>query len=446
MLARLYAERGPMIETQSVFGADAELGPAEPSGAHLLNFRWLTALRWVAVVGQTLAIGFVHVWMEVPLPVVPLMTIVGSELVLNLLATRLGQRRDGMTEVELAAWVGFDLVAFTLLLYFSGGPSNPFSFFFIVHVAMAALTLRAAIAWALVALSVINFAGLFAWHVPVTAAAQSGDVYLYGVWVAYGLCASCVVYFMHTARGAIEEREKQLSEQRELRLQAERLSSLATLAAGAAHELANPLSTIAVVSKELEYELAKSALTSAMSDVALVRTQVERCRKILTRMAHTAGEAPGEAEIWLALDALVSLTVDELPEKGRLVLWSAEDLLGGQLRCRKEALAQALRVLLDNALDASEGEVKFRCFRAGAGLRIEVSDEGNGMDAAVLQHAFEPFFTTKPAGKGMGLGLYLARNVVTEMGGTLSLDSTPGYGTRAQVNLPITRFRSTPQK
>lgn len=410
-------------------------------GVHLLNFRWLNALRWAAVVGQTLAVGFVHYWMEIELPIVALLTIIGVELVLNLVANHLARTRGTIQEWELAGWVGFDLIAFTGLLYFTGGPSNPFNFFYIVHVAMAAFTLRPAIAWALVSLSVISFAGLFAVHRPLSSSDQNWDVHLYGVWVAYGLCASCVVYFIHRARVAIRLRENELSAQRELRLQAERLSSLATLAAGAAHELASPLGTIAIVSKELQLQLDGSGDPTVIEDVALVRGQVERCRKILARMAHTAGEAPGESESWVGLAEWLESVTEDLPDRERIQTRLSEEAAACDLRCPKEALSQALRVLLDNALEASDSGVRLTVELASDGLRLLVADRGAGMAPKVLKRAFEPFFTTKPTGKGMGLGLYLARNVITTMGGSLALTSTPGQGTSAQVRLPKARLR-----
>lgn len=411
---------------------------------HLLNFRWLTALRWAAVVGQTFAIVVVQWFMRLELPLVPLLTIVALELVLNLFATALGHRRHHVREPELAAWVALDLVAFTALLYFTGGPSNPFSFFYIVHVAMAALTLRARFAWGLVALSMLSYGALFTWHIPLSEAATEWDLHLHGVWIAYGLAASCVVYFLQRARSAIRERELALTEQRQVTEQAERLSSLATLAAGAAHELANPLGTIAVVAKELANELQQTGHSSALEDIALVRSQVERCRRILARMAHTAGEAPGESDAWLDVRELLMEATAELPERRRIVIQIAPNIHHVQVRCPKEALAQALRVLIDNALDASEGSITLRADRVAQELVLSVSDTGPGIDANILQRVFDPFFTTKPTGRGMGLGLFLARNVITNLQGELNLSSNAGRGTIARVRLPKERFRSKP--
>jgi two-component system sensor histidine kinase RegB len=271
-------------------------------------------------------------------------------------------------------------------------------------------------------------------------------VLLYGSWVAYALGSSCIAYFLHRARSALRLREQLLAEQRELTLQAERLSSLTTLAAGAAHELSNPLSTIAIVSKELEHELPKLLVDTeagkiAVADVALMRSQVERCRKILGRMAHTAGQAPGETETWFRVGELLEGSVAELPNAARVRLSIEPSLERSELFAPKEALAQALRVLVDNALDASDDLVSVAADLDGD-LRIRVHDRGGGMSKDVLQRAFEPFFTTKPPGKGMGLGLFLARNIAARLEGELGLHSEANSGTVAELRLPRRRLRS----
>lgn len=414
------------------------LGPAT---VHLLNFRWLTALRWAAVVGQTMTVVCVTTFLGVKLPLLPLGVILGAEFLLNLLAWYRGKTHEQLREAELALWVGLDLVSFTAILYFTGGPSNPFNFFYMVHVAMASLTLHALYAWTLVLLSALSFAGLFLWHQPLPAVDNDWDLHLHGLWMAYSLVASCIVYFLQRARSTIEERDAELAVQRKLTEQTERLSSLATLAAGAAHELSSPLATIAVVSKELALDLKPLGNTRALDDVELVRGQVERCRKILARLAHTAGEAPGEADVWTPMDELFASTIAELANNERVASRIDPELSRWQLRCPKEAFGQALRVLLENGIEASNAPVELHARLRERDLVISVLDQGSGMPEAVLARVFEPFFTTKPTGKGMGLGLYLARNVVLSMRGTLVLRSVPGAGTVAEVEIPAERVR-----
>jgi two-component system sensor histidine kinase RegB len=118
--------------------------------------------------------------------------------------------------------------------------------------------------------------------------------------------------------------------------------------------------------------------------------------------------------------------------------------------CREEAVAvparaltHAIRGVVKNALQASPGgtPVRVALVREAAGWKLSVEDRGVGMPAEVLARAGEPFFTTKPPGEGMGLGLFLARAVLDQLGGRLELRSVPGEGTRVELRWPGGRLR-----
>jgi two-component system sensor histidine kinase RegB len=157
-------------------------------------------------------------------------------------------------------------------------------------------------------------------------------------------------------------------------------------------------------------------------------------------MAHTAGQAPGETETWFLVGHLLQEAVAELPNADRVRLSVAPPLDRAVLFGPREAVAQALRVLVDNALDASSEPVSVTAELQDE-LCIRVRDRGSGMSKDVLQRALEPFFTTKPPGKGMGLGLFLARNIAARLEGELALRSEANSGTTAELRLPRHRVR-----
>src|SRR5690606_36216657 len=117
--------------------------------------------------------------------------------------------------------------------------------------------------------------------------------HLRGMWVALGVAAGFIVYFLMRVTRALAQREEELARARHLAARQEKLASLATLAAGAAHELSTPLSTIATVARELERHL-QDGSAEQREDVGLIRSQVERCRAILWQMSAEAGESAGE--------------------------------------------------------------------------------------------------------------------------------------------------------
>lgn len=407
--------------------------------AATINLLWLLRLRGGAIAGQLGTIFTVHVLMGIPLPLGPLLGLIALEVVTNLfvaLWVRRAARPDLVSALSPALMV-LDVLVLSGLLYFTGGPVNPFSFLYLVYIALAAIILPGRWTWALVLLSVACSGVLFLRHQVL----QAGDIshealmafHLRGMWVAYSVAASFIVYFLLRVTRALARREIELQEARSLAARQEKLASLATLAAGAAHELSTPLSTIAVVARELERHLSEGP---ALSDVHLIRSEVERCRAVLSQMAAEAGESTGEGLTAITMAELVAEALRGLPASGRVRVEAAE---GPRVEVPLRALGQTVRALLKNAVYAgSPGEVTLCVGVEEGSLRIEVRDVGSGMAEDVLLRAGEPFYTTKPPGQGMGLGLFLARAVVERLGGRLRLTSTRGQGTAAHVEIPLT--------
>jgi two-component system sensor histidine kinase RegB len=424
---------------------------SRPAHPNQINFGWLIRLRWSMIAGQLVAVLGVRWGLGLDLPLAPLLALIGLESALNLLAA-VARHRGEAREWWLVGIMAFDIVACTGLLYLTGGPANPFSFLYLVQIALAAITLRAVWTWALASLALLGSAVLFAWHRPLSATISHAaymNLHLRGMWVAFGVAAGFIVYFLLRVRRALEAREAELGESRRATARQERLASLATLAAGAAHELSTPLATIAVVVKELEHHVARAAPGDngdAMKDIRLVREQVDRCRAILERMSSEAGESPGEAFVAARVQEVVSSALVGLSPRVAVRTEIASDEGSRCLRLPARAFSQALRGIVKNAQDATSdgGEVVLRVRRKNATLEFEVQDRGAGIPRGAVDRVGEPFFTTKVTGQGMGLGVFLARAVVERLGGQVFLESALGCGTIATLQLPLGLVEGAP--
>ena len=409
------------------------------------SLSWLVRLRWITVVAQGAAIlGAVWV-LEDPLPLAPLFSLVTIGALSNLFLARRLREEFPVTTSLPGLILGLDILLLTGLLHFSGGPANPFTAIYLMHVTLAAVVMRGAWAWALGLLSILAFGLLFFWHVPVDALTHMAhhgggfSLHLLGMWLAFAITATLIAAFVGRVTEVLRQREAELADLRDLAARQARLASLATLAAGVAHELGTPLGTIAVAAKELQRAAERLGPGgSAMGqDAALIRQEAGRCRRILDQMAGPAGSAPGEQPEPFPWEDLASALRASLgpADRARLDLALPPGASGPVPR---EGLLRTLRALLGNAFEATPapGRVSLSAEGTGGGWRIRIRDEGVGMSPDVLARAGEPFFTTKPPGGGMGLGLFLARTFAEELGGTLTLASAQGRGTTVDLVWP----------
>lgn len=423
--------------------------PTEPDDAARINFSWLLRLRWVAALGQFATILVSSRLPGVDLPLAPLLSLVALGVASNLACATWAERAPRVGPAAIALLMGFDVLLLTGLFHWSGGSSNPFTSLYLVNIALAAVVLPPAWTWALVALALACFSALFlepgdphamhAMHGGGPGDANRLQLHLRGMWVAFAVAAAFIVWFVQRVTGALAQRERELQRARGAVARSERLASLATLAAGAAHELSTPLATIAIAAKELERELDDGpASESAVGDVALIRGQVERCREILVQMAAEAGASTGEDVAPVSTAELVRTSLRGIPDSERPRL-DVEDGPHATVVVPVRAVAQAMRAVVKNALQASTSPapVTLRARATAGRWELEVHDAGAGMSPEVLARAFDPFFTTKETGQGMGLGLFLARDVLARVGGELDLRSREGAGTTATIRLPL---------
>jgi two-component system sensor histidine kinase RegB len=398
----------------------------------------LLKLRWSSIAGQIGTILGVSWLIGIKVPMLPLFSIIGVEAASNVACALWFARRPRVAQWHLALVMGLDICLLTCLLFFTGGPFNPFSFLYLVNIALAAVALHAQWTWMLVALALLSFGVLF--FTDYRPLAIDHLTLQEGVWVAFGVAAAFIVHFLWRVTGALSRRERELSEARALAARQERLASLATMAAGAAHELATPLGTIALVAGELERGMNdRDARALELEDVRLIREQVARCRSILDHMAGGVGKSEQHRLERVRAGDLCAEAATGLRERPAVELELDQAARGAELRLPPRAVAQALRSLITNAQDASppSAPVLVQAACADGFLVVEVRDSGVGMSDDQLSRAGDPFYTTKEPGRGMGLGLFLARAVIERLGGTLCISSTEGEGTLARVALPV---------
>ena len=425
-----------------------------------INLQWMIHLRWVAIAGQAITVLVVRFGLGLPIPLLAIFGVIGVEFGTNAVLLAILRRasraphgagepasdppgagwasRERLQALQLGATV-LDTFLLALLLEVTGGIYNPFCVFLVIHVALASVLLplrHSMVAAGAVGVALVSIMGLG----PAEPLELTPRLQGWGAVVALGLTSALTVIFVSRVTAALVRRSEQLEEEREKRERRRHLEALGTLAAGAAHELGTPLSTIAIVAKELERRLAGAGAESRPDDLAdakLIRDEVARCRRILGRMSTDAGGGMGEEIADTDLTELSERVTGEMAAASQVKVTVLGE--GVRLEFPKDGLATSIRAIVQNAIDASPlgAEVRLTLQRYGASFTATIEDRGKGMSAAEQERALEPFFTTKDVGGGMGLGLYLASSFIESLGGTLEIESQPGRGTTVTIGIPL---------
>jgi two-component system sensor histidine kinase RegB len=444
-----------------------------------LTFTWFIKLRWWAILGQIMifllaTILFqLDIWIEMWLLVVCIMML--SNVYLS-------QNQQAMGRNQLHWTIVFDLLMLSLLLMSSGGPSNPFTVLYLVYVALASITLSSNWIWITCILSNICFTSLFFFHVQINPQANmhqmhqmhqtsshmshsSGDfldLHLQGMLIAFMLTSVLIAYFIAKVSLSLKQKEQELSDMKTLALRNEQLASLTTLAAGAAHELNTPLNTIVVIQNELIYHLkdlfdpnqaqAKVIQVQFEEDLQLMKSEVFRCKKILEKLSIKTANPLGEpfqslslTDLILAIESLIkeNLAILETPDFSYEIKLLSTNPQSTQISIPKQAFLQAILAVLQNATYAlieaqtsAKKQLNITLVDEKDHVIFIIEDQGIGIKSEDLPFIGQPFFSTKEVGKGMGLGLFLTRTLMTQLNGSFEIQSQFQKGTIIKLGLP----------
>ena len=408
-----------------------------------LALPWVVRLRYCILAGLTTLVAVARFGLGIQLQTGWVFILLGLGVASNLFARRFA--RAVGDHPALGCLLAADIAGLTAFLALTGGASNPLSLFYLVEITLSAVVLSREWTWLLGALSVAGFAFLFWLHVPLAVFERHHtpgmSLHLAGMWIAFVAAALLVTISIGKVSSDLRSREQEVLQLQDQLARQDRLASIATLAAAAAHELGTPLATIAVVSRDLELRAKESAANPDLAnDAQLLRSEVERCRSILRRMNSQGAGQEGESLSRVDLNHLLQDVRREFgPSDQERIQLHAEGG-PGTVPLPVAAARQALKALVRNGLDAS-GEaqpVRLGVVRDVDSLGFVVEDSGCGMGPETLNRITEPFFTTKAASGGLGLGTYLVRAFAEQLGGRLTFDSERGKGTRVMLELPVT--------
>jgi len=405
------------------------------------NLFRLFILRIILIAGAVVFICYA-LYSHITLPFYSIGIILSVLFFINLVTGWRLYFKKNITDNTLVWQLITDVSAFTAILYFTGGASNPFGWFYLVPIFITATLLQGRAIWLITTLSIIGYTTLVFFNQPLAnySAHNMHDSngfqqHVIGMWLGYIITALLVSYVVSRMANSLREQDNRLAKAREKALRDERLVALGTLAAGTAHELGTPLSTIAIVVNELQ-NLSDS--TQSEQYLKIIREQVDRCKLALTALSHSAGgELMSGGQKLPVKDYILNIIEQWKSQRpdAKLTLMSDLSKLNANI-LSEQTMTQALINIINNAADVSPESISLQVIQFKNEITISIMDNGPGLDVMTQQHAGKHTYTSK--NQGLGLGLFLAHASIERLGGKIHLANQAQGGAIVKVTLPLT--------
>ena len=403
-----------------------------PSRQNLLR---LCVIRGILIVVLLAGSTLFHFSVTTPFPSLKVFTILSVMVVINvLILVRLRSGPD-VSEKEFFANLLLDVCFLTLLFYFTGGFTNPLVSYYLIPLIISAAVLRPAYTWLIAFLCIGSYTLLLFYYQPLPLFNMTGhqamsNAHFLGMWINFGFSALLISWFVVRMASALRQQARAIAHNRELGLRDEQIISIASIAAGTAHEMRTPLATMAVMVDEIDFDCPQ-----LREETAILTQQIERCDEVLRNLVSTTTE-----------DSRMVVTQVGVLLKGLLESWSLarpevrlETVIPAHetrhtIRC-DQSLQHALMNLLNNAADASPEFVSMQVGSSPGWLLIVIEDRGPGIPDEIAGSLGKKSISRKQG--GLGLGVLLGQASIERMDGEVKLADTQGTGTRIEIRFPL---------
>lgn len=412
-------------------------------------------MRSLGIIGQIVAVFIVFFGLKYQMPIGQCLMVIAVAIAFNGVMFFLYPNVHVLSEREATLHLAFDIIQLTAMLALTGGIENPFAILYLAPVVISAsnLGLTSTLSLALLAFGSISLISFVHWPLPWDPQNPLllPPLYVAGLWISLTLgIGFCLIYAWRTADEARRMQTALAATQSALERE-QRLSDLGALAAAAAHELGTPLGTISVVARELERDIPSTSPWA--EDVRLLRSQAERCREILSRLAQ---QGTGEDENTVAQRLPLAALIDEIaePHRGFGIDIDVHARGEGALTVmRTPEVVHGIGNLIENAVDFAKTKVEINASWNAEKVDMTITDDGTGFNAEILARLGEPYVTSRagldsnrkegaPANlhadghAGMGLGFFIAKTLLERIGGIVTFGNKPKGGAVVRMTLP----------
>ena len=409
-----------------------------------LRLRTLNLIRWVAIFGQLFAVLIAFFYFEIYFNILLALFLILGSVLLNITVSI----RYPLTKIlnfnETFFYLVYDLLQLILLLYFTGGLTNPFSVLILAPLVISAtyLDLRRTILITLIAILSLSILSVYYYPLESNSLGISRNDFskfeIFLIWDA--LIIASIFITAYCFRVAHESRKtRKALQQTQLSLSnEEKISAIMSLTAAAVHELGTPLSTISIISKELTIN--KNVDQIIQNDLDVIQSQVKRCSEILERLrANKLSNNSNEFINQLDFKRLINEIIGYY-QKTEIIFDVKCDKHFDDKNitvARSPELIQSLTNIIDNAVKFAKKKIIINLLDSDQFIDIEVIDDGPGFPSDIFPLLGEPYLrnNNETDNTGLGLGLFISKNLLAKFSSEIIFIKDSNFGGYVKIKL-----------
>ena len=397
----------------------------------------LIKIRWIAIVGQLTTLFTIFFVFNFTIPLTECLIVVALSILVNFYSYFIQRGNPTLTDKKTFLFLLFDISQLVGLLFLTGGVFNPFIVLILAPIIISASYLSALWTillslYSILLILIINFN-----YIPLNWEQNFITPTIYNIGIIIALIITIIfiaIYaylFASSARKisrALTATELKLSNQK-------KTTEVAYLSAAAVHELSTPLNTIFLVLNDLLKEKILITNNVLIKDIELLKSQAERCKEILFRLSKNPQNLKDNFFEKIRIIDLIKLNFEKFNDNKKLILnndgFNKENKI-----LFKDEVNYALGNIIQNAILYSKVEIKIFLKVNKSVFTIKIEDDGDGFSRDVLDKLGEPYISKNK--KGMGLGIFIAKNLIENMKGNIIFYNSNNNGAVVEINFDKT--------
>ena len=406
-----------------------------------LRLRTLNLTRWIAILGQYIAVATAFFWLEINFNIYLASVCILISIILNIIVSIKFLPIRTLNSNETLFYLIFDSIQLVALLYITGGLTNPFCILIIAPFIISATYLDLFRTIIIGIVSILSLSLLAFFYQPISSnifefsSSDFSSFQIFSIWLS--LIVSLAFIGIYCFRVANESRkvEKALNETQIALSDEEKISDIMSLTAAAVHELGTPLSTISVIIKEIVNEL--DASEKNYDDILLIQSQIKRCSEILNRLRQ--GDISNDNSSFineLDFPRLINEIVKDYELEEIKLHFEIDDYFKNSnfIILRKPEIVHSLSNIIENAYQYAKHSVTIKLILKDENVILEIINDGEGFPANILPILGEPYVKKNEKNhKGIGLGLFIAKNLINKTVGKIEFRNIENTGACVKI-------------